>query len=156
MNKKSQDEMITEEIQNLFVETFEKVQGFYLDKETSLFERLNTISAEAASKTARGSDSTIAGHVEHIRFFMETIIGYNSGDIEGKTDWNKSWAVKTVDEQEWDTLKKELEKTYSLVRKNISGITYWKDEDDFSGILSILVHTAFHMGALWKMMEQTA
>lgn len=146
--------MITEEIGNLLTETFEKVDGFYLDKNTSLFERLDDLSAEEASVIPGGSDTSIAGHVEHVSFFMKTIIGYNTGEIEEKTDWSKSWTVCSVTEEEWTGLKDDLRESYKTVRENIKGITYWKNVDDFAGILCILAHTAFHMGAIWKMTAQ--
>jgi hypothetical protein len=150
---KSQDEMITAEILDLFDETFENVHGYYLDKGTSLFEKLNPISSSIASKSSESSDYTIASHIEHINFYIKTLIGYMNGEIKGKTDWNKSWTVKSVSDVEWSTLKDDLAGSYKLVKETVKGFTYWKNEDDFSGIISILVHTAFHMGAIWKMLE---
>lgn len=146
--------MISEEIGQLLRETFEKVDGFYLDKGTSLFERLDDLSAGEASAVPVGSDSTIAGHVEHVSFFMKTIIGYNTGQIKEKTDWSLSWTVSTVSDTQWSDLKKELHDSYETVRDNVANMTYWKNVDDFSGILCILAHTAFHMGAIWKMTAQ--
>ena len=152
--EKSQDEMITAEILDLFDETFENVHGYYLDKGTSLLEQLGSISSSDASASSNASDHTIASHLEHISFYIKTLIGYMKGQIEGKTDWNKSWTVKTVNDEEWNSLKDNLSASYDLVKETINGFTYWKDEDDFSGIISILVHTAFHLGAIWKMLEQ--
>lgn len=154
MENKSQDEMITEEIGNLLTETFEKVDGFYLDKGSSLFERLDDISAAEASLCPAGSDKTIAGHVGHLSFFMRTIIGYNTGEIVDKTDWKTSWTYSEVPPKKWEELKEEVHGSYKIVRENIRGITYWKNVDDFAGILCILAHTAFHMGAIWKMISQ--
>jgi len=154
MEKKSQDEMITAEILDLFDETFENVHGYYLDKGTSLFETLDKVSAEKASVISKGQESSIAGHIEHIRFYLETLLGYINGEIKGKTDWNKSWLVSEVSDDEWSILKSDLMKAYIKVKDTINGFTYWNDEDDFSGIISILVHSSFHLGAIWKMLEQ--
>lgn len=152
--EKSQDEMISEEMGNLLRETFEKVDGFYLDKGTSLFERLEDLKADEVSVCPAGSDYSIAGHVRHISFFMETIIGYNTGVLDEPTDWQKSWNVEKVSEGEWSDLKQQVRETYSMVNNYVNNMTYWKDVDDFSGILCILAHTAFHMGAIWKMSSQ--
>lgn len=146
--------MITEEIGNLLTETFEKVDGFYLDKGTSLFERLDDLTAGEVSVCPVGSTETIAGHLKHLSFFMRTIIGYNTGEITEKTDWSKSWTIDKVTEEQWEKLKEDLHQSYRLVKENIKGITYWKNVDDFAGILCILAHTAFHMGAIWKMTDQ--
>lgn len=146
--------MITAEILDLFDETFENVHGYYLDKGTSLFEQLAHISSSNASASTKASDFTIAGHVKHVSFYIKTLIGYMNGEITGRTDWEKSWTVKSVNDEEWNALKDELAGSYSLVKETIGRFTYWKDEDDFSGIISILVHTAYHLGAIGKMLEQ--
>lgn len=154
MENKSQDEMITEEIGNLMTEAFEQVGGFFLDKGTSLFELIETINAEEASAIPAGSETSIAGHLGHVSFFMKTIIGYNTGQIKEKTDWSKSWTINEVDDKSWSSIKKELRDSYKMVRENMDSITYWKDVDDFSGILSILAHSSFHLGFIYKMISQ--
>lgn len=63
--KIDKDKMITTEILDLLKETFEQVEGYYLDRGTSLLETINAISVEAASLERSGDGETIAGHVYH-------------------------------------------------------------------------------------------
>jgi hypothetical protein len=52
-------------------ETFEKVQGIFLDRGTSLFETLETITAEEASVPVGGRCATLAAQVKHTAFYLE-------------------------------------------------------------------------------------
>jgi hypothetical protein len=61
---------------NLFLfmeETFEaKHHGIYLDKGTSLFETLETVSAEEASIPVGGKCASLAAQVAHVTFYIES------------------------------------------------------------------------------------
>ena len=87
------DKMITKEILDLFEETFEKVHGFYLDKKTSLFETIDKITAEEASRKQDKIKETIAGHLYHIKFYIIVCQEYITDKRTGKTDWNESWKI---------------------------------------------------------------
>jgi len=102
------DEIITKEILDLFEETFEKSRGFYLDKNASIFETINTISSEEASEKRGKSNTTIAGHIDHIKFYIIVLQEYITDKRTGKTDWNESWKTKIVNDDEWELLKTTL------------------------------------------------
>ena len=54
-------------------ETFEdKHQGIYLDKGTSLFETLETVSAKEASIPVGGKCASLAAQVAHVIFYIES------------------------------------------------------------------------------------
>ncbi len=57
-------------------ETFSNVQGIYLDKGTTLFETLEGVSAEEASRAISANSATIAAQVEHIRFYLDVFDDY--------------------------------------------------------------------------------
>ena len=54
MSTQIQTEHFTKALYGLLDETFDNVQGYYLDKGTSMFETLAAISAEEASMPDRG------------------------------------------------------------------------------------------------------
>ncbi|HET9908232.1 MAG TPA: hypothetical protein VFQ23_16390, partial [Anaerolineales bacterium] len=57
----------------LMEETFEsKHHGIYLDEGTSLFETLETVSAEEASIPVGGKCASLAAQVAHVTFFIES------------------------------------------------------------------------------------
>jgi hypothetical protein len=54
-----------------FREAFDGGHGMFLDKGTSLFETLDGISAEMASRQVNGGCATLAAHVAHVNFYCE-------------------------------------------------------------------------------------
>ena len=139
---------LTNEIFELFDETFDRVQGNYLDRGTSLFETLATISAAAASRPVSARCASIAGQVDHVRFYLDTIQGYMQGTITGKTDWRQSWAVTDVTPEEWDVLKQRLRDSYTSVVDMLRAYDAEAWQAEVSGSLAMLVHTAYHLGEI--------
>ena len=136
------------EIYDLLDETFENVHGIYLDGGTSLFETLATVSAEEASRPVSANCASIAGQVEHVRFYIAVLERYLRGEEVGKIDWAGSWWLKTVTESEWEALKASLRGQYASVLALIKGFDTWEGENDIGGSLAIIVHTAYHLGEI--------
>ena len=140
--------LVTDELFPLLEETFERVQGIYLDKGTSLFETLDTITAEEASRPVSASCASIAGQVEHVRFYLQVLQDYMQDKEVGKVDWAASWYVKTVTSAEWDALKQRLRSAYQDLTALAKSIETWQGENQLSGALAIVVHTAYHLGEI--------
>ena len=147
------NKIFTKEISNLFIETFEKVEGFYLDKNTSLFETLNNLSFQDASKQRGPIQETIAAHVYHIIFYIKVLHEYITDVRTGKTDWKESWKKNIVNQNDWDKLKESLRIEYNNLIKFIQSIKKWDNGDYVSGVVSILVHCAYHLGAIRQLIE---
>jgi hypothetical protein len=56
--------------------------------------------------------------------------------------------VQDVTPEEWEQLKKQLRTAYQRVLTLMKGFDVWKGEDEICDALSILVHTAYHLGAI--------
>jgi hypothetical protein len=136
------------ELYGLLDETFSNVHGHYLDKHTSLFETLATISAVEASQPIGTRCATLAAQVNHIRVYIEVLECYMRGEEVGPTDWAASWRVAGVDEEEWSSLKQRLDAAYQSMRTTMQGFTTWHGEDQIGGSLAILTHTAYHLGEI--------
>jgi hypothetical protein len=96
-------ERFKQELFEIFTETFEQVHGIFLDKGTSLFETLDTISAGVASRPVSADCATIAAQVEHVRFYLDVLGGHMSGNNPGKVDWGEIWrTVGAVTPEEWE------------------------------------------------------
>ncbi len=135
-------------VSDLLDETFEKVHGYYLDKYTSLLETLEPITAAEASVPVSESGAGIAGHVEHVRFYLAVLADHIHGKDASNIDWEQSWLVNTVTADEWDALRSRLRGAYKEVRGLIEGFDTWEGENDVSGALAVIVHTAYHLGAI--------
>ena len=141
-------EQFTGELYPLLEETFERVHGIYLDKGTSLFETLEMITAEEASRPVSARCASIAGQVEHVRFYLQVLQDNMQQKEVGKIDWAASWYLKTVTPEEWAALKQLLRSTYQDLTALIKGFDTWQGENELGGALAIVVHTAYHLGEI--------
>jgi hypothetical protein len=142
------NERFTNELLDLLRETFEDVQGIYLDRGTSLFETLDTISAEEASRPVSAECASIAAQVEHVRFYLEVLERVIQKQPVGKIDWQESWQLEKVTPEEWEALKGRLREAHESVLTVLKSHESWEGEDDIGGSLAILAHTAYHLGEI--------
>lgn len=133
---------------SLLDETFENVHGAYLDKHTSLLETLETLTAAQASVPVSESGASIAGHVEHVRFYLMVLLDAARGKLTGKIDWEQSWLVRTVTPDEWTALKSTLRDAYQQVVTLVKTEGDWENEEHIGGAMAIIVHTSYHLGAI--------
>jgi hypothetical protein len=141
-------ELLTVEILFLLEETFENVHGAYLDQGTSLFETLATISAEEASRPVSVDCASLAAQVEHVWFYLETIMRYMRGE-HPQVDWSEIWrTVREVTPGEWSDSQRRLRETYQRMCTFLTDDVTWKDDDEVGGALELLVHSAYHLGEI--------
>ena len=133
----------------LMEETFEaKHHGIYLDKGTSLFETLETISAEEASIPVGGKCASLAAQVAHVTFYIEAFERYALQGDNSPVDWSLIWrTVERVTGQEWEDYKRKLREAYLRMDKLFHDNPTW-NEDTIGGALSIVIHTAYHLGEI--------
>ena len=130
-------------------ETFSTVHGFYLDKGTTLFETLEGVSAAEASQAISADSATIAAQVEHIRFYLDVLDDYMRTGEERKTNWREIWeTVHEVTPEAWDDMKRRLKESHERALATINSFETWEGKYDIAGALSILVHTAYHLGGI--------
>jgi hypothetical protein len=141
-------EIFTREVLDLLDEAFEQHHGIFLDKGSSLFQTLETISAEEASRSASDKSATIAAHVKHVTFYMNVLHAYMQNIEVGKVDWKDVWRNTTrVTPDEWTVLKRELKESYHHALDTLEEMDQW-GENVIAGSIAILAHTAYHLGAI--------
>ena len=133
----------------LFDETFDNVQGIYLDKGTSLFETLATISAAQASIPVGGKCATLAAQVKHIAFYLDVLEkAMRSGQFESN-DWGKIWReTSAVTPAEWEGIKATLRDSYNRIRTLVNDTTEWSNHMQIGGAIGVIAHTAYHLGEI--------
>ena len=146
----------TKSLFSLLRETFESSSEItmYLDSGTDLFATLERVDANTASRAVIGESPTVAGHTEHIRFYLEFLDHYLNKRMK-MVEWKESWAVTKVDEPQWLGLKRDLRETYGQVKKTLEKVDEW-DEFAISGALGIVVHSAYHLSAIRQLLKQFA
>jgi hypothetical protein len=129
-------------------ETFDTHHGYYLDRGTSMFETLATISAAEASRPVSASCASIAAQVNHTTYYLDVL----RQDLDPthtihKVDWQESWNVPSVNDEEWAAMVQALRAASDKVIAAIQDTTDWTG-DSAGAIVSIAAHTAHHLGEI--------
>lgn len=149
MTDKIKLEQFTKELFECLDETFEHHHGIYLDKGTSLFETLETASAEEASRQIAENCATVAAQVEHVRFYLDVLDDAMRKEEVTKVDWREIWqTVREVTPEEWEAQKRRLKESYERVMATLKNYDKWEGEYGVAGALAILTHTAYHLGGI--------
>lgn len=149
MSSQIQAEHFTTALYTLLDETFDNVHGIFLDKGTSLFETLATVSAEEASIPVGGKCATLAAQVKHVAFYLDVMEQSVRTQTFERQDWGKIWReTGAVSAEEWEALKDELGQSYDRIKALIADQTEWPSHWEIAGAISAVVHTAYHLGEI--------
>ncbi len=130
-------------------ETFEESCGYYLDGDNSIFETLAQISAAEASRPVSEKCASIAAQVKHVNFHIEVLERFLMTGKHEDIDWGEVWrTTREVTPDEWDALTKQLGATYQRILQLICSVPTWDDESAIAGALSLLAHSAYHLGEI--------
>jgi hypothetical protein len=144
---------ITQNLLDVLDEAFVTHHGIFLDKGTSLFETLDTITAEEASIPVGGKCATLAAQVAHVNFYLEVLEAYILKQDNGNVDWGEIWRrVNAVSPEEWKAYQGQLRETYQRIISMLQAWEDWNDERPIGGALAIAVHTAYHLGEIRQAM----
>jgi hypothetical protein len=142
----------TNNLFQLLKETFEgpPAEGgsAYLDKGAGLFQTLEKVDAEMASR----STPSIASHCEHLRYYVQVLHNFLL-EKEQKVDWPGSWRVQGVTPEEWRALVDQTRADYEDLVSTLESVSEW-DEDAIGESMAIVVHSAYHLGAIRQMVKR--
>ena len=119
----------------------------YLDRGVGVFATMADISAEAASRHHHGT--TIAAHTEHAKFYLDRLCEYMNGRTED-VNWEDSWLIETVDDDEWAALQASVRKAYENSLKCLAEDRDWSDMH-IGMAIGLVAHSAYHLGAIRQM-----
>ena len=149
MSPSIQTEYFAKALIGLLDETFDNVQGYYLDKGTSMFETLVTISAEEASNPVGGKCATLAAQVKHTAFYLDVLEKSVRTQQFEKVDWDEIWReVTAVSPSQWQAIQSELRESYNRIKQLINDTPDWQNEQQIGGAIATIVHTAYHLGEI--------
>lgn len=148
MAQQIDEELLKKSVLILLKETFEKGDGVYLDQGTSLEETLASVTSAEASRALIESGTSVAGHVDHLLFYIRVLNDYMDDKQSEKIDWTESWKCKSVSDSEWDTLRQQLNDDYAKLIRHLNSFSDWNDEHRLGGALGIIAHSAYHLGAI--------
>lgn len=121
--------------------------------EPGLLRQLDSISAQAASTRPMPGKTTIAAHVDHVRFGLALLNRWAAGEANpwAGADWEASWKRNSVSADEWNKLRDDMRREAAAWRQHFDARTEWNDVTA-AGALSSAAHTAYHLGAIRQIM----
>ena len=151
-------ERLVRSVTVLLDESFEGPRGrssWYTDvhPKAGLLGTLEAVPAGVASTPPGPGRATIAAHVEHLRFSVNLANRALRGENPYPTaDWRQSWAVQQVDDAAWERLRASLRDEYLALREVLQSPNAWVEDDEaLTGVLAVIAHSAYHLGALRQM-----
>jgi hypothetical protein len=124
-------------------------EAYVLNQEDrGLIGSLDALSAAEASATG-ATGSSIAAHVDHLRYGLSLMNRWASGDDNAfkHTDWKASWQRMSVTPDEWDARRREFRAECTRWRAAIAA-SHDADNTELTAIISSVVHLAYHLGAI--------
>ncbi len=151
---------VIQSIVDLFTEAYagppDPSSTWFIDNEpdSGILGLIAGVSASEASwsTSANGQPgTTIAAHVEHLRWSLANANAQIRGERGGK--WKESWSVLGLDEAGWDRLRQALRAEYEEL---LSQIQQQKDLEGayLTGVLALIPHAAYHLGNIRQLIER--
>lgn len=142
-------EVVIGQIINVLDETFiyrKRPWTYFTDNkpDAGFVGLLEGLTAEEVSHPIAGT--SVVSHVHHVVFSLIEAAAYISGDHSHK-DWNESWRVNSVTDEEWAQMLEHLRASFLALRNAIRGNAA-KDILTVGGTIGVLAHMAFHLGAI--------
>lgn len=110
---------------------------------------LDATSAETASTPPAAGANTIAAHAGHLLFALSLALRAMHGENPYTgVNWSESWRTRVVDEAAWAVLRSDLRRVHDALIAAIRAGPPLDDPDVFKGVISLVGHGAYHLGAM--------
>jgi hypothetical protein len=118
-------------------------------QDAGLLQSLDTLSASAASAVPVPGGSSIAAHIDHVRYGLSLLNRWSHGEHDpwSSADWTASWNRPVVDDEEWAALRRALR---AEARTWLDALRAPRDysEVELNGVIASVAHLAYHLGAI--------
>lgn len=116
----------------------------YLDQGVGMFKTLDFITAAGASHAFFGT--SIAAQTEHAKFYLDRLCEFINGRT-AKVNWEDSWLIETVNDEEWDALRIAVKNAYENTLRCLAEPREWT-ERQVGMAIGLVAHTAYHLGSI--------
>jgi len=84
-----------------------------------------------------------------VSLFLDVLDDYMRTGVDKQNNWREIWeTVREVTPEQWEDIKERLRQSHSRALATINSFEKWDGKYDIAGALSILVHTAYHLGGI--------
>jgi hypothetical protein len=151
---------VIQSIISLFSEAYhgpaDPASTWFIDNEpdSGILGIIAGITSEEAYWSSHSNEpgTTIAGHVEHLRWSLADA----NCALHGKAypaEWKESWNTLDADQMKWEKLKMELEIEFEALLDTIHQQTELEG-DYLTGIMAMIPHAAYHLGTIRQLIER--
>jgi hypothetical protein len=120
-----------------------------------LLRSLDRLSAEQASAVPPGGSSSVASHVEHVRFGLELLTRATTGENPfAGADWTAAWHRRIVSDAEWERLRHDLREVAGQWQARFQTLV-GSGETELTGVVASVAHLAYHLGAIRQLAAAT-
>ena len=107
---------------------------------------LARLSAAEASKAPANGGSSIAAHVDHLRYGLELLNRWSRGENPA-SDFSASWTRTTVSEEQWRALQDAL-RAEAAAWRGVVAQAAGLAQFDLAVVAGSVAHLAYHLGAI--------
>jgi hypothetical protein len=132
----------------------EKAAWILNPKDPGLLRSLDTLTATAASMVAP-SGSSIAAHVDHLRYGLELLNRWSRGENPfDDADYAASWRQLAVSDEQWTALREQL-RGEARSWLDVLAKPRALDDIEMAGVVASVAHRAYHLGAIRQINSAT-
>lgn len=117
-------------------------------RDRGLLASLDALTAAAASARTDGR-SSIASHVDHLRYGLELLNRWAGGENNpfADADYSASWDRQSVSDAQWRALRSALAREAHAWAIAVAQ-PHHLDDVELTGMLASAVHLGYHLGAI--------
>jgi hypothetical protein len=124
-------------------------------EDPGLLRSLDGLSAAAASAVPAAGGSSVAAHVDHLRYGLELLNRWSRGENPfADADYSASWRRVTVTDAGWALLRQQLRAEARAWQEAVRHPRELTD-DELNGIVGSVVHLAYHLAAIRQIDRST-
>lgn len=116
----------------------------FLDHGVGVFSTIEKLSADEASREI--NLMTVAAQTEHAKFYLDRLCEFLKGKT-GRVNWEDSWLIETVNENEWNGLRQSVRTSYENTLLTLRSLEEL-NEMQVGMAMSLVAHPAYHLGAI--------
>lgn len=131
-----------------------QAHSWFIDNgpDAGLFRTVAALTAAQASRSIVDGGTTVAAHVEHLRWSLALFNAIVRGE-QPEIRWTESWTVRTVDQEAWEHLQAELRREYETLRTSFAAHAVALKPEWLPPTMAVVPHAAYHLGAIRQMIQ---
>jgi len=125
---------------------------WFINNETDsgLLGTIKRLKPEEASTPIIEKGTTIAAHIEHLRWTLNKTNSLLRGENPAM-NWSESWKIRQVNSPQWKSLIEQLMEEFETLIRLLSSGNDWASNERLKEVLALIPHAAYHLGAIRQM-----